>query len=191
MVASALLLVLLAAAGRGWLREHDARLKAESMSSQQQKQIDGFKQQEANTQQELVARVAGIERERSRPATAAQLASDANTLIPDLPQAVVVQDSAPTLPSGPPVQSVLVPEADFKAIRDAELTCQENSARLTACQSLQADAKQELALTAAQRDEWKTAAKGGSVWHRALGAAKWFAVGAASGAAGYAAAHHK
>jgi hypothetical protein len=191
MVASALLLVLLAAAGRGWLREHDARLKAESMSSQQQKQIDGFKQQEANTQQELVARVAGIERERSRPATAAQLASDANTLIPDLPQAVVVQDSAPTLPSGPPVQSVLVPEADFKAIRDAELTCQENSARLTACQSLQADAKQELALTAAQRDEWKTAAKGGSVWHRALGAAKWFAVGAASGAAVYAAAHHK
>ncbi len=42
-----------------------------------------------------------------------------------------------------------------------------------------------------QRDEWKTAAKGGSIWHRALGAVKWFAIGAGTGAAAYAIAHHK
>jgi hypothetical protein len=188
---SALLLILLAAAGHGWLQEHDARLKAESKSSQQQKQIDGVKEQETKTQQELVTKVAGIERERSRPATAAQVVSDTNALIPDLPQPLRVQQEPSTLPNGPAAQSVLVPEADFKAIRDAQLTCEEDGARLTACQSQQADAKQELALTAAQRDEWKTAAKGGSFWHRTFQAAKWFAAGAASGAIVYAAAHHK
>lgn len=191
VIAAALLLILLVVAGHGWLQEHDARLKAESMSSQQQKQIDGFKQQETKTQQMLVTKVAGIERERSRPATAAQLVSDANTLIPELPRALAIEDAPPTLPNGPAVQSILVPEPDFKSIRDAQLTCEENGARLTACQSMQEDARQQLVLTEGQRDEWKTAAKGGSVWHRALSAAKWFAAGAASGAVIYAAAHHK
>jgi len=46
--------------GYGWLREHDARLKAESLSSAQQKQIDGLAQQAAQTRQALAAKVAGI-----------------------------------------------------------------------------------------------------------------------------------
>jgi hypothetical protein len=190
-VVSALLLALLLFAGYGWLQEHDARLKAESQSSLQQKQLDGIKQQENETQQALASKVAVIERERNRPATAAQVISDTNDLIPSLPQALNVEDAPSALPNGPAIQSIVIPEADFKSIRDAQLTCEENSVKLTACQSLQADSKQQLALTAAQRDEWKTAAKGGSVWHKALGAAKWFAVGAASGAVIYAAGHHK
>jgi hypothetical protein len=184
--------VLLAVfAGHGWLQEHDARLKAESLSNGQQKQLEGLKQQAAETQGALASKVAGIERERSQPSTAALVVRETSALVPSLPEAIEAREVPATLPNGPPSEEVVVPQADFKAIRDAQLTCEEDSVKLTACQALQVDAKQQIALTEAQRDEWKSAAKGGSVWHRALGAAKWFAVGAASGAVLYAVEHHK
>ncbi len=177
----------------GWLQEHDARLKAETETGQQQKQIDGLKEQQAETKQVLANKLASIERERSQPATAAQVVSDASTLLPGLPEPLLVQTAPanPALPNAPAAQEVVIPEADFKSIRDAQLTCQEDAAKLTACQSTEQDTTQQLKLTEAQRDEWKTAAKGGSLWHRALGAAKWFAVGAGTGAVAYAATHHK
>jgi hypothetical protein len=86
---------------------------------------------------------------------------------------------------------VIIPEADFKSIRDAQITCEENAAKLTACQTLGDASEQQLQLIEQQSDEWKAAAKGGSIWHRTLGAAKWFAVGAGAGAGAYAAIHHK
>jgi hypothetical protein len=190
-VLAAAAVLLTALAGHGWLQEHDARLKAESLSSAQQKQLDGLKQQAAETQQALAAKVAGIERERRQPATAGSVVRETGSLIPSLPVAIEAREVASALPNAPESEEVVIPQADFKAIRDAQLTCEEAGAKLAACQALQADAKQQIALTAAQRDEWKTAAKGGSVWHRALGAAKWFAVGAASGAVIYAAEHRK
>jgi hypothetical protein len=190
-VSAALVLGLIALAGQGWLHEHDARLKAESLVSGQQQRIDEINKQVAATQQALSGQIAGIERERSRPATAAQVVSEARALIPNLPEEVKVEEVPSALPNGPSAATIVVPEADFQAVRDAQLTCEENTARLNACQSVQSDAKQQAALLTAERDEWKTAAKGGSVWHRALGAAKWFAVGAASGAVIYAVERHK
>jgi hypothetical protein len=193
----AILTVLLgggiAFAAYGWLQEHDARLKAETQSGQQQKQIDALNQQQAETQKALDAKLASIERQRSQPATAAQLVSDAANLLPNLPEPLQVQAAPanPALPNAPATQEVVIPEADFKSIRDAQLTCQEDAAKLNACQATEQDATQQLRLAEAQRDEWKTAAKGGSIWHRALGAAKWFAVGAGTGAVAYALAHHR
>jgi len=182
-------------AGRGWLQEHDARLKAESLSSDQQKQLDGLKQAAAATQEALASKVAGIERERRQPATAASVVAETSALIPNLPEAIEAREVPATLlnglPNAPASEEVVIPRADFKAIRDAQLSCEEGGAQLVACQATQADAKQQITLTEAQRDEWKTAAKGGSVWHRALGAAKWFALGAASGAVIYAVEHRK
>jgi len=187
LVGAALLLFAI----HGWLQEHDARLKAESLSNDQQKQLARLRQQAATTQEALASKVASIERERSQPATAAQVVRETSTLIPNLPEAMEVQEFPSALPNGPSTEAVVVPAADFKSIRDAQLTCEEDNVKLTACQTLQADARQQLTLTEAERDGWKSAAKGGTVWHRALGAAKWFAVGAASGAVVYAAAHHK
>jgi hypothetical protein len=179
-------------AGYGWLQEHDARLKAETQTSQQQKQIDGLQQQATQAQSALTDKLASLEKQRAQPATAAQLVSAANTLLPGLPAALEIQTAAanPELPNAPPTQSIVIPEADFKSIQNAQLTCQEGAAKLATCQIIGDDAKQQLKLTQDQRDEWKTAAKGGSIWHRALGAAKWFAVGAGAGAGVYAATHH-
>jgi hypothetical protein len=193
----AVLATLLAAfvgfAGYGWLEEHDARLKAESQTGQQQKQIEGLRQQQETTQQALDSKLGILEKLRPRPTTAAQLVSDTANLSPGLPEPLRIESAPnnPALPDGPATATVVIPEADFKSIHNAQLTCEENTAKLDACQTLQNDGKEQLELTEAQRDEWKTAAKGGSIWHRALGAAKWFAMGAGTGAIMYAVAHHK
>jgi hypothetical protein len=192
-VPAVLLAGFLAFAGYGWLQEHDARLKAETQSSQQQKQIDGLKQQQTDAQDALNSKLAALEKELQTPATAAQLVSDASSFLPGLPVPLQAQTAPanPALPDAPPTQTVVIPEADFKSIRDGEITCEENTAKLGTCQTLGEEGKQQLKLTEEQRDEWKTAAKGGSIWHRALGAAKWFAAGAGAGAGMYAFTHHK
>jgi uncharacterized protein HemX len=192
-IPAVLLAAFLVFAGYGWLQEHDARLKAETKTGQQQNQIDGLKQQQEETQNALNQKLAVLEKARRSPATATQLVSDSSTLLPGLPVPLQVQTAPndPALPGAPPAQTVVIPEADFETIRDAQISCAENSAKLGACQTLGDESKQQLKLTEQQRDEWKTAAKGGSIWHRALGAAKWFAVGAGAGAGVYAATHHK
>jgi len=192
-IPAALLAAFLVFAGYGWMQEHDARLKAEAQTGQQQKQIDGLKQQQSEVQTALNGKLASLEKERQRPATATELVGDAGRLLPNLPQPlqVLTTQKSPALPNGPTAQTVVIPEADFKSIRDAQLSCEEDTAKLAACQTTADDGKQQLKLTEEQRDEWKTAAKGGSIWHRALGAAKWFAIGAGTGVGVYAAAHHK
>lgn len=179
--------------GYGWMQEHDARLKAETQTGEQQKQIDGLKQQQAEAQDSLNAKLAALERSRQAPATATELVSDASSLLPNLPVPLQVQTAPkdPALPDAPAAQTVVIPEADFKSIRDGQITCEENAAKLATCQTLEDESKQQLQLAEQQRDEWKTAAKGGSIWHRALGAAKWFTIGAGAGAGLYAATHHK
>jgi hypothetical protein len=192
-IPTGLLAAVLVFAGYGWLQEHDGRVKAETQTGQQQQQIEGLKVQQAGIQQLLDIRLAAIQRERDKPATASELVSDTAAFLPGLPEPLEVRsipvDAA--APDGPATQAVVIPQVDFKAIRDAQLSCEEDTARLTACQANQADAERQLSLTEAQRDEWKTAAKGGSMWHRAVGAAKWFAVGAGTGAVTYAIVHHK
>jgi cytochrome oxidase assembly protein ShyY1 len=197
VVAIAIPAVLLAGflvfVGYGWMQEHDARLKAEAQTGQQQKQIDGLKQQQAEAQDSLNKQLSALEKSRQTRATATQLVSDASALLPNLPVPLQVQTAPkdPSLPDAPATQTVIIPEADFKSIRDGQVTCEENAAKLATCQTLTDESKQQLQLTEQQRDEWKTAAKGGSLWHRALGAAKWFAVGAGAGAGLYAVTHHK
>jgi hypothetical protein len=192
-IPAVLLTALLVFGGYGWLQEHDARMKAEAAAGQRQKQIDGLKLQQADAQNALNQKLAALEKTRQTPATATQLVSDTAALLPGLPVPlqVVAAPKDPAMPNAPATQNVIIPEADFKTIQDAQITCEENAARLVTCQSLAEDSKQQLQLTERQRDEWKTAAKGGSIWHRALGAAKWFGVGAATGAGFYAVSHHR
>jgi DNA invertase Pin-like site-specific DNA recombinase len=192
-IPAALLLGMIVFAAHAWLQEHDARVKAEMQAGEQQKQIDGLKQQQVIAQQALDTKLASLEQQRKQPATAAKIAEESSILIPTLPQPLRVQSVSddPALPDSPVSQAVVIPVADFKSIRDAQITCQEDSAKLTACLASEGSEQQQLKLTEAQRDAWKTAARGGSLWHRTLGAVKWFAVGAGTGAAAYAVAHHK
>ncbi|AXC13579.1 hypothetical protein ACPOL_4304 [Acidisarcina polymorpha] len=192
MIAGTIVLLVALFGVHGWKQEHDARLKAANENGQQQKQIEGLVQQQTKAQLALKTRLSSIEEQRRRPVTATQLITDADVLA-DLPEPLEVhtapKDSATQATPG--AQTVVIPEVDFKVIRDAELTCQENDVKLNACVATQQNNGEQLKLTQAERDEWKTAAKGGSVWHRAVGAAKWFAIGTGTGVVVYALAHHK
>jgi len=173
----------LALAGYEWLQEHDARTRAELTSAGAQKDIDALKQQQQQTAADLKQELAALEREKSTPATPQQIVLDASHLMPSLPKPLEVQ-SVPVnaqLPEGPKTQQVVIPAADLEAVRDFSVNCQETADKLEACSKDDADLKQELALTGQQRDAWKKAANGGSVWHRAATAGKWLLVGAVAG----------
>jgi hypothetical protein len=101
------------------------------------------------------------------------------------------QDSAPNNPipkPGQPVDAVL-PAADLKPLYNYALDCKVCQAKLAAAQADLTDEKTKSAALTKQRDDAVTAAKGGTVLHRILRAAKWFAIGAAAGAIAAKAAH--
>lgn len=196
---------LLALCGYELLQEHDARVKAESVTAAQsqviataQKQIDQAKADQAAAAAQLQARISALEAQKQQPVTAPQFVVDVSKLIPNLPQPLsvvqpppaqqIVNGKSETLPSAPVVQ---VPQADLQALQTYKLNCDETGAKLDACTLTNADMKQQLAgtqqqlaSTAAERDSWKAAAKGGTWMHRALVAAKWIVVGGAIGYVG-------
>jgi hypothetical protein len=166
-------------------------LKAETASAAQQKTVDAAKADSQQVASQLKVTMAALEAEKAKPATPQQIVLDASKLIPNLPQPMVIQDApAPAVGTGPaqpgsaiqqPQQQIVIPAADFKAIQTAEIGCQENAAKLTACTLTAANTATELQAISSQRDEWKMAAKGGTWLHRTLTAAKWIGIGAATG----------
>jgi hypothetical protein len=183
--------ILLAIAGNAWMKEHDTRLKVESKASEQQRDIQNLQQQREQVQAALSRQLAALEQEKKRPVTAPQFVVDTAKLIPNLPKPLEVRNvpQNPGIPDAPRVQEVVVPAEDLRVIRDAQVTCEEKSLRLATCESQESSLKEQLRITETQRDEWKTAARGGSRWHRTLVTAKWFAIGAGAGYAGYAFSH--
>lgn len=177
--------------GFEWLQAHDAMLRAQTQTTEQQKTIDQAKADAVTVQQELAARLQALEAQRQQPATAPQIVIDAAKMFPNLPAQLQVVTPPPTtqtvngktveVPSAPVVQ---IPQVDFATLQNGAITCQENAAKLDACTLTAADTQTELKATAAQRDEWEKTAKGGTWIHRTLTAAKWIVIG---GATGYAA----
>jgi hypothetical protein len=176
-----------------WLREHDARQKAEMQTAFQQKSIDAAKSDAAQTASQLQQSLAALEAARAKVATAQQILIDGSKLLPKLPQPVVIQAAAatavgtgPAQPGNPalpdaPGQQLVIPAADFQAIHNAEIDCQESAAKLAACTRTATDTSTELQQATAQRDEWERTAKGGTWWHRTVTAVKWIGIGAATG----------
>jgi hypothetical protein len=177
--------------GFEWLQAHDAMLKAQTQTTEQQKTIDQAKADAVTVQQALASRLQALEAQRQQPATAPQIVIDAAKMFPNLPAQLQVVTPPPTtqtvngktveVPSAPVVQ---IPQVDFATLQNGAITCQENAAKLDACTLTAADTATELKATTAQRDEWEKTAKGGTWIHRTLTAAKWIVIG---GATGYAA----
>lgn len=195
----ALLVALIALGGYEWLAERESRIKAEAQTAAQQKSIDAAKNDAAQTAAQLKQTLAALEQQKAKPATAQQIILDTSKLIPSLPQPITIQTApAPAVGNGPAQpgeadsakipqqQQIVVPAVDFQAIQNAEIGCQENSAKLSACALTSADLQAELKATEAQRDTWEKTAKGGTWLHKTLTVAKWIVIGAG---AGYVAGH--
>ena len=187
-------LLILIFVGYEWLQEHDARLKAESVQTAQtqviqtaQIQITEAKAAEAKAASDLQTQLAEIAMERKTVPTPQQVVVDVSKLLPSLPQPVQVQN-VPATATAPATQQLVVPAADIPDFQNYKLDCDTKSAQLNAC-SLMAAEKQtevnsgaaELKAMTAERDEWKTAAKGGTLLHRVFSAGKWIVIGGVIG----------
>jgi hypothetical protein len=170
--------------GYQWLQEHDALTKAQAVSAAQQTVVAKAQTDAQVTAQQLDARLKVLETEKQQPATAPQIVIDAQKLPQQLqvvqPPPVEKQVDGKTveIPSAPVVQ---IPQVDFQALQNGVITCQENDAKLTACNLTAADTQTELKAVTAERDQWKTAAKGGTLWRRVVTAGKWIVIGGVTG----------
>jgi DNA primase len=200
IAAAVVLLALLALGGYEWLQEHDAKLKADTVTTAQQqtiaqaqKSIDAAKLDQAEVATNLNVRIAALEAQKQQTVSPAKFVVDMSKLLPNLPQPVTVAQTAPTqktvagkeVPSASVVQ---IPEADLQTLQTYKLNCDENEARLGACQKTSTDLTTQLTGTHGQlnamtveRDTWEKAAKGGTWWHRTLTAGKWIVIGGAVG----------
>jgi hypothetical protein len=102
------------------------------------------------------------------------------------PSANILTANPGTLSSG----SAEIPAADIKPLYDYVQDCRACQAQLSAAKQDQLDDIAKLAALTRERDVAVTAAKGGTLWRRLRRNAAWFAVGAATGVAFAAAAHH-
>ena len=72
---------------------------------------------------------------------------------------------------------------DLKPIYDSAVACKECQLKLTVAQADLADEKTKTVTLSRERDDALRIVKGGSALSRVVRAAKWFAIGAAVGAA--------
>lgn len=193
-IVAAILAAVAVLVGSAWLKEHDARLKAETVQQQNDARIQALqKQKDANTTQ-LAATVKQLEAQRSVAATPQQIVIDAAKLIPGLPQplqATTAPAAADSKTSGAgasteaaQAQGVLIPAADLQAVKDYSITCQENSAKLVACVNNAALSAEQYKDVTAERDQYKAAVKGGTIWQRLGKKAKCLALSGGLSAAG-------
>lgn len=190
--------VVLVLAGRAALDEHDARIKAEAQTAVLQKTIadnqqviNQAKADAVQAQANLAVQLQAINAQRTVVVTPQQAAIDVSKILPSLPQPVQVQ-SVPATATAPATQAIVVPQADIPAFQTYHLDCQENAAKLNACQLTSADQTTELKATQNQleamtteRDDYKKAVKG-TFWQKLGKSAKCLslsAVGSALGAA--------
>ena len=195
--AGAVVAVGLVLAGRAYLDEHDARLKAESQTAVLQKTIDQSQQtinqakaDQAKVDADLKSQLAAIAAQRTIVVTPQQAAVDVSKIIPNLATSPVTVQPVAATPTAPATQQLVVAAADIPAFQQFKLDCDESNAKLNACALTTADQKtrldatdSQLKATATERDTWEKAARG-TFWSRLCHTAKCLGLSAVGGAIG-------
>lgn len=193
-IAGAILaLVALAIVGGSWLGAREEAIKLKATLDAQNAIISDAAKREAQRDAALKDALVALEDLKKRTQSPQDVVRSLPQVLP-LPQPITLNlpAAAPDVkPNAPvPQSSATIPSADLKPLFDFAATCKECQAKVLALQQDKADDATKIAALAAERDAAVTAAKGGSKWQRIKRGAKWFAVGAAVGAAAAAAAHH-
>jgi len=191
-------------AGESWLKEHDARVKAEASVAAAQKSIDSAAAEKKELLDQQKARDAQTSAAIAKLAAAASAQQTPQQIVKWLPMqlgplpAPVKASIAPATPQDPAPPAVFtVPQADLAALRDQVASCQKNAVALPNAQqdasSCEARAKlsaQQLAAAQDQVQALELELKGGTFWHRLKSGAKKVGIGAAIGAAAVCASGH-
>ncbi len=189
-LAALIAVALLADAWRS--ARHDSQQLAATMAAQRiviQQAGDREKQRDS----QLATALASIQKQKRIVRTPQQAAQQLTSVLPPLPLPVSIHDpdlSAPLPPGEAPSTSISIPQPDLVPFYDDLQDCRASTDQN---ESLKKDLSDEKARSAAllhERDAAIAAAHGGTFLVRLKRAAKWFAIGIATGAAVAAVAHH-
>jgi hypothetical protein len=179
-----------------WLSARDAQVKAEAIQTANEKVIAQNDQQIkllAGQIDQLKADQARQLATLSATFSRAQTPQDILPLVSkimELQKPVTFVTPAPTAANPNPQPVAQVPAEDAPQLKAYVQTCEECKIKLPAMTAQLSASEQQKQLLAndlvqrtQERDQWKTAAKGGTTWQRVLKAGKWIAIGAGAGAA--------
>ena len=190
LVAASIAVALLADAWRSARRDSQqlaATLTAQSTLIQQA--ADHEKQRDAHLATAL-ATIQAQKRAVQTPQQAANHLASVLSLLP-LPVSIHTPDlSAPLPPGESPSVSLSIPQPDLVPLYDDLQDCRANSIQTDALQKDLSDEKARSAALQHERDAAIAVAHGGTFLQHLKHAAKWFAIGIATGAAVAAVAHH-
>jgi hypothetical protein len=178
LLAGVLVLIIAAIAGRAWLSEHDARLRAESDAHSRQEAFDKAGEQmkaekaaDLERDKQTAASLAQIAAAAAAQRTPAQIASWIPTQLPT-PQPITIT-VPPATPANPTPDAIAsIPQADLPALRDSIANCQRATLEATSCKADLASRDREGVLAQKQIEalkgevqDWKKAA-GKTFWSR-------------------------
>lgn len=198
--------IMMLAAGvalfRAWLSQHDARLRAEATARQEQTAIaDLQKQRDLLVQGDKArdATAAATIAELTKAAAAQKTPQQIARWLPreiSLPKPLSIQAPRATAQNPAPPAIATIPQEDLAPLRDFVLQAKTCAVALPAAQADLSSCRDQLKLAGEQLSAaecesaaWKKAAKG-TFWGRLKRGAKWFAIGAAAGAAAVCASGH-
>lgn len=179
-----------------WAGAHDAWVRAKGTIQAQTQTIDQVKKQAAKIasvekirDEAAAAQLSAMRKKVDQLKTATQIAAWLPKQIPT-PEPVKITVPSPTKKRPTPAVVATIPQPDLPALRNYVESCRACSVELHTAQQDLATKDQQLKLAGErlsavqkERDAALRAAKGGSFWHRAGIAFKWFAIGAGAGAA--------
>jgi hypothetical protein len=188
-------IVLLAAAllADAWRSaRHDSQQLAATLAAQNtviQQAGDREKQRDS----QLAAALATIQTQKRIVRTPQQAAQQLPSVLPSLPLPVSIHDpnlSAPLPPGETPSTTISIPQPDLVPLYDDLQDCRANADQNVSLKKDLSDEKTRSVALQHERDAAVAVAHGGTFFVRLKRAAKWFAIGVATGAAVAAVAHH-
>jgi hypothetical protein len=189
-VAALIAVALLADAWRS--ARHDSQQLAATLAAQKAViQLAGDREKQRDSQ--LATALATIQAQKRSVRTPQQAAQQLASVLPPLPLPVSVHDpdlTAPLPPGETPSTSISIPQPDLVPLYDDLQDCRANTVENDSLKKDLSDEKTRSGALQHERDAAIAAARGGTFLVRLKRAAKWFAIGLATGAAAAAIAHH-
>src|ERR1700688_2917311 len=189
-VAALIAVALLADAWRS--ARHDSQQLAATLASQNT-MIQQAGDREKQRDSQLATALAAIQAQKRTVQTPQQAAKQLASVLPLLPLPVSIHDpdlSVPLPPGETPSTSISIPQPDLVPLYDGLQDCRASAVQNDSLKKDLSDEKSRSAALLHERDAAVAAAHGGTFLLRLKRAAKWFAIGVATGAAVAAVAHH-
>ena len=190
LVGALIAVVLLAFAWRS-ARSDTAQLN--STLASQNTVIQQAQEREQQRDAQLSTALAAIAAQKNAVQTPKQAAQAIPSVLPQLPLPISIQlPNLSTAKPGdtPPPATITMPQADLKPLYDDLQDCRAGADQLDTTKKDLTDEQARTAALTGERDAALTASRGGTFWVRLRRGAKWFAIGAAAGAAAAAIARH-